>query len=350
MLILWISVIILFLKIKAYESEPINAALVELFSRASSTPVGYQNGIFSYVASTYKQKDYNDDLKNIEEAEDPTTVVLTSAPLTTKSQVEAWIKYIDDFGVSGESIAQQQALLQGKKKAADKAAEAYLVGSKEWQVLVDAVSSNGATLKVVPTDKDEENNPSIKTAVKSYNDAITVLGTAITAYNKAYDDLYKKAHDKSITDAKDAKYIEGLIPNIADQEAWNKFNQDKPNATNAEKIAKLEEIVLPAKATEAKKAAEEYVKTNQQVKDAAIAAGAAAWSGSDEETENTKAITDAKNAAIKAFGGISTALNNYATLAQDYYGQDLKENIALEDISGKGAFLTDDAEAAGHKK
>ena len=104
------------LKIKAYESEPINAALVELFSRASSTPVGYQNGIFSYVASTYKQKDYNDDLKNIEEAEDPTTVVLTSAPLTTKSQVEAWIKYIDDFGVSGESIAQQQALLQGKKK------------------------------------------------------------------------------------------------------------------------------------------------------------------------------------------------------------------------------------------
>ena len=338
------------LKIKAYESEPINAALVELFSRASSTPVGYQNGIFSYVASTYKQKDYNDDLKNIEEAEDPTTVVLTSAPLTTKSQVEAWIKYIDDFGVSGESIAQQQALLQGKKKAADKAAEAYLVGSKEWQVLVDAVSSNGATLKVVPTDKDEENNPSIKTAVKSYNDAITVLGTAITAYNKAYDDLYKKAHDKSITDAKDVKYIEGLIPNIADQEAWNKFNQDKPNATNAEKIAKLEEIVLPAKATEAKKAAEEYVKTNQQVKDAAIAAGAAAWSGSDEETENTKAITDAKNAAIKAFGGISTALNNYATLAQDYYGQDLKENIALEDISGKGAFLTDDAEAAGHKK
>lgn len=60
---------------------------------------------------------------------------------------------------------------------------------------------------------------------------------------------------KSITDAKDAKYIEGLIPNIADQEAWNKFNQDKPNATNAEKIAKLEEIILPAKATEAKKAA-----------------------------------------------------------------------------------------------
>lgn len=58
--------------------------------------------------------------------------------------------------------------------------------------MVDAVSSNGATLKVVPTDKDEENNPSIKTAVKSYNDAITVLGTAITAYNKAYDDLYKR--------------------------------------------------------------------------------------------------------------------------------------------------------------
>lgn len=81
-----------------------------------------------------------------------------------------------------------------------------------------------------------------------------------------------------------------MIPNIADQEAWNKFNQDKPNATNAEKIAKLEEIVLPAKATEAKKAAEEYVKTNQQVKDAAIAAGAAAWSGSDERQKIPKLL------------------------------------------------------------
>lgn len=338
------------LKIKAYESEPINAALVELFSRASSTPVGYQNGVFSYAASTYKQKDYNSDLQNIKEAEDPTTVVVTSAALKTKAQVEDWIKYIDDFGVSGESIAQQQALLQGKKKAADKAAEAYIVGSKEWQVLVSAVSSNGATLEAVPTDKDEENNPSIKTAVTSYNDAITALGTAITAYNKAYDDLYKKAYDESIAKAKDDKYIEGLIPNIADQDAWNAFIQDKPNATNAEKIAKLEEIVLPSKATEAKKTAEEYVKTNEQVKDAAIAAGATAWSGSDEETENTKAITDAKNAARKAFDAIPKALRNYAKLAQEYYGQDLEENIALEDISGKGAFLTDDAEAAGHKK
>lgn len=338
------------LKIKAYESEPINAALVELFSRASSTPVGYQNGVFSYAASTYKQKDYNSDLQNIKEAEDPTTVVVTSAALKTKAQVEDWIKYIDDFGVSGESIAQQQALLQGKKKAADKAAEAYIAGSKEWQVLVSAVSSNGATLEAVPTDKDEENNPSIKTAVTSYNDAITALGTAITAYNKAYDDLYKKAYDESIAKAKDDKYIEGLIPNIADQDAWNTFIQDKPNATNAEKIAKLEEIVLPSKATEAKKAAEEYVKTNEQVKDAAIAAGATAWSGSDEETENTKAITDAKNAARKAFDAIPTALRNYAKLAQEYYGQNLEENIALEDISGKGAFLTDDAEAAGHKK
>lgn len=338
------------LKIKAYESEPINAALVELFSRASSTPVGYQNGVFSYAASTYKQKDYNSDLQNIKEAEDPTTVVVTSAALKTKAQVEDWIKYIDDFGVSGESIAQQQALLQGKKKAADKAAEAYIAGSKEWQVLVSAVSSNGATLEAVPTDKDEENNPSIKTAVTSYNDAITALGTAITAYNKAYDDLYKKAYDESIAKAKDDKYIEGLIPNIADQDAWNAFIQDKPNATNAEKIAKLEEIVLPSKATEAKKAAEEYVKTNEQVKDAAIAAGATAWSGSDEETENTKAITDAKNAARKAFDAIPKALRNYAKLAQEYYGQDLEENIALEDISGKGAFLTDDAEAAGHKK
>lgn len=338
------------LKIKAYESEPINAALVELFSRASSTPVGYQNGVFSYAASTYKQKDYNSDLQNIKEAEDPTTVVVTSAALKTKAQVEDWIKYIDDFGVSGESIAQQQALLQGKKKAADKAAEAYIAGSKEWQVLVSAVSSNGATLEAVPTDKDEENNPSIKTAVTSYNDAITALGTAITAYNKAYDDLYKKAYDESIAKAKDDKYIEGLIPNIADQDAWNAFIQDKPNATNAEKIAKLEEIVLPSKATEAKKTAEEYVKTNEQVKDAAIAAGATAWSGSDEETENTKAITDAKNAARKAFDAIPKALRNYAKLAQEYYGQDLEENIALEDISGKGAFLTDDAEAAGHKK
>ena len=338
------------LKIKAYESEPINAALVELFSRASSTPVGYQNGVFSYAASTYKQKDYNTDLQNIKEAEDPTTVVVTSAALKTKAQVEDWIKYIDDFGVSGESIAQQQALLQGKKKAADKAAEAYIAGSKEWQVLVSAVSSNGATLEAVPTDKDEENNPSIKTAVTSYNDAITALGTAITAYNKAYDDLYKKAYDESIAKAKDDKYIEGLIPNIADQDAWDAFIQDKPNATNAEKIAKLEEIVLPSKATEAKKTAEEYVKTNEQVKDAAIAAGATAWSGSDEETENTKAITDAKNAARKAFDAISKALRNYAKLAQEYYGQDLEENIALEDISGKGAFLTDDAEAAGHKK
>jgi len=338
------------LKIKAYESEPINAALVELFSRASSTPVGYQNGVFSYAASTYKQKDYNTDLQNIKEAEDPTTVVVTSAALKTKAQVEDWIKYIDDFGVSGESIAQQQALLQGKKKAADKAAEAYIAGSKEWQVLVSAVSSNGATLEAVPTDKDEENNPSIKTAVTSYNDAITALGTAITAYNKAYDDLYKKAYDESIAKAKDDKYIEELIPNIADQDAWNAFIQDKPNATNAEKIAKLEEIVLPSKATEAKKTAEEYVKTNEQVKDAAIAAGATAWSGSDEETENTKAITDAKNAARKAFDAIPKALRNYAKLAQEYYGQDLEESIALEDISGKGAFLTDDAEAAGHKK
>ena len=61
------------------------------------------------------------------------------------------------------------------------------------------------------------------------------FGTAITAYNKAYDDLYKRHMINRLQMQKDAKYIEGLIPNIADQEAWNKFNQDKPNATNAEK-------------------------------------------------------------------------------------------------------------------
>lgn len=341
------------LTIKEYTSEPINAALQELFKSPTVLPTGtnltYTNGIFSYGLGTYTQTAYNLDNKNISEAEDPSTVSLTSYAFQTEADINAWLEYIKDFGVNGESVAQQQAALQGKKKDAEDADKYYKTGLDEWQVLVDAVSSNGAKLQTVPTDKDEKNKPSIKTAVKTYNDAITALGTAITAYNKAYDDSYKKAYDKSIADAKEAKYIEQLVSNIADAAAWQEFNTKNPNATNAEKITMLESIVLGKNVTAAKKTAEDYVKTDPVIATAKNA-GALAWNGSKEETSNKTAIQKAETTATNAFNAITTALSNYVTLAQGSFGQNLKETIVLDDISGKGAFLTDDTETVGHKK
>lgn len=341
------------LKIKKYESEPINAALIELFANAPSTPSGYTNGVFSYNQNedTYTQSAYNKDAKARAEAEDPTTYNPQSLPLQLEAQVEAWIKFIEDFGVSDESVAQQQALLKGKKDAAKKAADAYTKALAEWQVLVNAVSSNGTKLETVPTDKDEAaDKPSIKKAKTAYNDAITALGKAVEAYNKAYDDVYKKKYDESIAKAKDNKYIEELKKDIADQQAWDKFNQDKPNATPAEKIAKLEELVIPSAATAAKTKAEDYVKTDG-VKNDAIDEATQAWTNSKEKTENTKAVDTAAEAAQKAYDALPAALTRYDNLAKNYFGQVLNETIKWDDITGKGiSFVGDDSDAAGHKK
>lgn len=322
------------LKIKEFKSEPVNAAIKDLFEKdgADRKIVGYRDGVFFYGPDTYKQSEYNADLKALNEAEDPTTVTPNSTALRRKAQVESWIKYVGSFGISGESIAQQQALLKNKEAKQTKAAEAYTKGLAEWQVLADAVSSNGENLKAVPTDKDAENEPSIKTAVTTYNTAITALNTAVTAYNKAFEDSYKKAYDKSLADAKEKKYIELLIAKIADQTAWNDFTTSKPNATNAEKIAKLEEIVLPTNITAAKKDAEDYIKTDAVIA-AAKAAGDTAWKD-PEKKENEKAVAEAKIAAEKAYNSISPAMGRYETLAENYYGQTLKDDVALDGVGG----------------
>lgn len=321
------------LKIKEFKSEPVNAAIKDLFEKdgADLKIAGYRDGVFSYALSTYKQSEYNADIKALNEAEDPTTVTPNSTPLLRKAQVESWIKYVGDFGVSGESIAQQQALLKNKEAAQTTAAEAYTKGLAEWQVLVDAVSSNGENLKAVPTDKDAENEPSIKTAVATYNTAITALNTAVTAYNKAFEDSYKKAYDKSLADAKEKKYIELLIAKIADQTAWNDFTTSKPNATNAEKIAKLEEIVLPTNITAAKKDAEDHIKTDAVIDDAK-AAGNVAWKD-PEKKEKQDAVDEAEKAAKAAYSSISPAMERYETLA-NYYGQTLKDDVALDGVGG----------------
>lgn len=343
------------LKIKEFKSEPVNAAIKELFNKAGAyyDLSGYtRDGVFSYATATYTQSDYNADLKALDEAEDPTTVTLNSVPSLKKAQVEAWIKYVKDFGVSGESVAQQQALLKNKEAAQTKAAEAYTKGLAEWQVLVDAVSSNGENIKAVPTDKDAENEPSIKTAVTTYNTAITALNAAVTAYNKAFEDSYKKAYDKSLADAKEKKYIELLIAD-ADAAGWTTFIAANPNATNAEKIAKLEnDLVIPSKTTAAKKAAEDYIKTDAVIA-AAKAAGDTAWKD-PEKKENEKAVAEAEKAAKEAYNSISPAKARYESLAATYYGQTLKNSVALEGVGGitgeSSSFVENDSDKPGYLK
>lgn len=342
------------LKIKEFKSEPVNAAIKELFNKAGANYdlLGYRDGVFSYTAATYTQSDYNADLKALDEAEDPTTVTLNSVPSLKKAQVEAWIKYVKEFGVSGESVAQQQALLKNKEAAQTKAAEAYTKGLAEWQVLVDAVSSNGENLKAVPTDKDAENEPSIKTAVTTYNTAITALNAAVTAYNKAFEDSYKKAYDKSLADAKEKKYIELLIAD-ADAAGWTTFIAANPNATNAEKIAKLEnDLVIPSKTTAAKKAAEDYIKTDAVIA-AAKDAGDTAWKD-PEKKENEKAVAEAEKAAKEAYNSISPAIGRYVNLARNYYGQTLKNNVVLEGVGGitgeSSSFVENDSDKPGYLK
>lgn len=322
------------LKIKEFKSEPVNAAIKDLFEKdgADRKIDGYRDGVFFYGVGTYKQSEYDADRKALNEAEDPTTVTLNSTPLRRKAQIESWIKYVGDFGVSGESIAQQQALLKDKEAKQTKAAEAYTKGLAEWQVLADAVSSNGENLKAVPTDKDAENEPSIKTAVTTYNTAITALNAAVTAYNKAFEDSYKKAYDKSLADAKEKRYIELLILKIAEPTAWTDFTTSNPNATNAEKIAKLEEIVVPANITAAKKDAEDHIKTDDVIA-AAKKAGNDAWKD-PEKKEKQDAVDEAEKAAKAAYNSISPAMGRYETLAEIYYGQTLKDDVALDGVGG----------------
>lgn len=185
------------LAIKRYASEPINASLKELFSRMNPFTSGYNtsSGVFSYGSGSYAQNEYFADLDL-----DDITMAITPA-VQNMNTIEAWIKVLNGYTVDANGVAWSQiALDKQKKDAADREKE-FNAAKADWDILVAAVKDGKATN--VPTSVKDAWD--LEKAVKTYNDDYKALVDAIAAYNTEYDNKYKAAYDKHISDWKAAE-------------------------------------------------------------------------------------------------------------------------------------------------
>lgn len=183
------------LAIKRYASEPINASLKELFSRMNPFTSGYNtsSGVFSYAGGSYAQKDYINDV----DLEDQTQVITPAAQNT--NTVEAWIEVLENgYTVDENGVAWNQIALDKQKKEATEKEKEFNEARADWDILVAAVKDGKAT--AVPTSVKDAWD--LEKAVNTYNTDYKALVDAIAAYNTEYDNKYKAAYDKHISDWK----------------------------------------------------------------------------------------------------------------------------------------------------
>lgn len=349
------------LYLKSYKSEPINAALKELFSRSTdfTSLSGYDAnaGIFAYTFNStdaYTQKAYEADL-------DKDEATRTSLPSTTLRTVEAWQKTVKDYTVDQNGVEWNEVKLAELEDNADAKKKDYDKVFALWEISVKAVKG---TATLVPT-------TDLKKVTGAYNTSYTALANAVTAYNTAYDKTYKVAYDKYVTDTKKVKedgfYIAGLEALLAAESASVKGEYDTWSAgkKDAEKITKLEGYlknfgktaeIAGEKAKAATKTTEFYaIPVNlAALENAANNAGQTALTSSDDVKAALKALTKANTDVQTALNKVTPAISVYENLAKTPYGQKLVNTLTLDDLTGSGAFYEDekdkDGNLTGHKK
>lgn len=350
------------LYLKSYKSEPINAALKQLFSGSADflSLSGYDSnaGIFAYTfnsTDSYTQKAYEDDL----DLEDETA--RTTLPSTTLRTVEAWQKTVKDYTVDQNGVEWNEVKLAGLEENADAKKKDYDKVYALWEISVKAVKG---TATLVPT-------TDLKKATDTYNKSYTTLVNAVTAYNTAYDKTYKVAYDKYVTDTKKIKedffYIAGLEALLAAESSSVKGEYDAWSAgkKDAEKITKLEGYlknfgktaeIAGEKAKAATKTTEFYaIPANlTALENGAKSAGQTALSSSDDVKAALEALVNANKDMQTPLGKVTTAIGVYENLAKTPYGQKLVNTLTLDDLTGSGAFYEDekdkDGNLTGHKK
>lgn len=345
--------------IKEYKSEPINAALKDLFKNSSdfTTLSGYNfaAGVFYYNVAQYTQQQYDADLK----LEDETA--RTSQAFARLRTVNAWVEALNKYTVNEDGVEWDKLTLAGKEESAKKAKENFDKLKANWEISAKAVK--GTATPVPTTD--------LKKVTDAYNTSYTALTTAVNAYNTAYDKTYKAAYDKYITETKKAKedefYISGLEVLLARESTVAKGEYDtwSVGKTPSEKIAKLEGYlknfdktadIAGAKATATTKTSEFYaIAANlTALQNQADIKGQAALANSTEVKDALKALNKANSEVQTASNKITPAISDYVNVAANPYGQVLANPVNLDELIGIGAFVGDeedkDGNPTGHKK
>lgn len=346
------------LNLKSYKSEPVNAALKDLFSRSadftSLSGYNYSTGVFSYViTSDYTQETYENDLKEDEAAR-------TSLPSVTLRTVEAWLNAVNGYDVDENGVKWNELKLTGLEDDAKAAKKDYDDLYALWEISVKAVK--GTATPVPTTD--------LKKVTDAYNTSYAALVNAVTAYNAAYDKTYKVAYDKFITDTKKVKedgfYVAGLETLLATESPISKTEYDtwSTGKKDAEKITKLEGYLknfgktaeIAGEKAKAETKTTEYYVVSQNLTtllSGADGAGKIALGNSTEVADALKALTKANTTVQTALSKVSPAINAYKTLAATPYGQNLANTVSIDDLTGTGAFYEDEmnqGNPTGHKK
>lgn len=336
--------------IEAYKSEPINAALVELFQQSTIfTSLGNSyntsTGIFSYDLGTYKQKAYDVEMAKAEAAR-------TGNPFTQLKAVNSWIDALGTYSVDENGVEWNKIELAKKEKAVKDAKEVLDKAKANWTISANAVKGTATTVPTVD----------IKKATDAYNTAYKALTDAVTAYNKAYDEVYTAAYNKHITDTKAAKLEEFYrteLYNVLSQtlkDTWDALPSNEKTTSRLEGL--LSDTTKQAQAkTDANKSLATFYSQNDNAEEKLLAIAAAGVGDTALIADTDKKIDAANKALVKAnteVGNAETAINsaigNYETLAALPYGQIFANTDGVDKYIGSGAFYANDADNAGHKK
>lgn len=339
--------------IKAYESEPINAGLKELFNQSLDFSFlnGYnQNtGVFSYSADLYTQTEYNNDLDIEDEA------LRTSAASVRLRLVGEWIEALKNFTVDDNGSEWNKLELAEKEKIAETATDQYKNDKANWDISVKAVMG---TATDVPTDK-------LKEVTDAYNASFTKVVNAVKAYNDVYDEIYKTAYNEYISkekaDRKKGYYLGRLVDALNTKgTAGQKLDYQNLTGDNDAKIKWLE-TNLPGEVSAASTGADTDVETyykdatnNQTLLAGAVTAGNNAFATTDKDEKALAALDEAAQEANAAARKVPLARTAFKQLAVEVYGQELVNNVTLADMTGTASFYGDEVDdnnnPTGHKE
>lgn len=339
--------------IKAYESEPINAGLKELFSQSSDfrSLNGYDRttGVFTYPAVQYTQTEYNDD----QDIDDET--LRTSAASVQLRLVNEWVETLKEYTVDDNGSEWNKLDLAEKEKLAEAATDQYKNDKANWDISVKAVMG---TATDVPTDK-------LKEVTDAYNASFTKVVNAVKAYNDVYDEIYKTAYNEYISkekaDRKKGYYLGRLVDALNTKgTAGQKLDYQNLTGDNDAKIKWLE-TNLPGEVSAASTGADTDVETyykdatnNQTLLAGAVTAGNNAFATTDKDEKALAALDEAAQEANAAARKVPLARTAFKQLAVEVYGQELVNKVTLADMTGTASFYGDEVDdnnnPTGHKE
>lgn len=336
--------------IEAYKSEPINAALVELFQQSTIfTSLGNSyntsTGIFSYDLGTYKQKAYDVEMAKAEAAR-------TGNPFTQLKAVNSWIDALGTYSVDENGVEWNKIELAKKEKAVKDAKEVLDKAKANWTISANAVKGTATTVPTVD----------FKKATDAYNTAYKALTDAVAAYNKAYDEVYTAAYNKHVTDTKATKLEEFYRTELYDalsstaKAAWDQLSDNEKTTSKLEALLGDATKQAQAKTDADKTLATFYTQNDGAAEKALVTAAkgvgnAALAADKDKKIENAdKALVKANTEVVNAETTTNVAIGTYEAFAKLPYGQIFTNTDGVDEYIGTGAFYGNDADNAGHKK